>query len=84
MNVVQTIRDLVSTDPCFGSAAREFKMKCGEKKLIHDARMDFYKFVREHDRRRSTDFLSTFPGFRKFYDECKELCEPRATEQANA
>lgn len=51
---------------------------------LHDARMDFYKFVREHDRRRSTDFLSTFPGFRKFYDECKELCESRAAEQANA
>ena len=34
------------------------------------ARGDFYKFFAEHDRRRGTDFLKTFPEMRSWWDEC--------------
>ena len=36
-------------------------------------RMDFYRFFREHDRRRGTDFLNTFPELREFWFECEKL-----------
>lgn len=39
----------------------------------HTNRKDFVKFVDEHDRRRSTNFLGTFPQMTKFYNMCKEL-----------
>lgn len=32
---------------------------------------DFYRFFREHDRRRNTDFLRTFPEMRSFWAECE-------------
>ena len=32
---------------------------------------DFYKFFREHDRRRNTNFLNTFPEMRSFWAECE-------------
>ena len=32
---------------------------------------DFYRFFSEHDRRRKTDFLKTFPEMREFWNECK-------------
>ena len=34
---------------------------------------DFYRFFREHDRRRDTDFLKTFPEMRAFWAECENL-----------
>ena len=34
-------------------------------------RADFYRFMQEHDRRRGTDFLKTFPEMANFYDVCK-------------
>jgi len=36
-------------------------------------RRDFVRFVDEHDRRRGTDFLKTFPEMQDFYFECKAL-----------
>lgn len=35
-------------------------------------RKDFAIFVDEHDRRRGTDFLKTFPELTKFYNLCKQ------------
>ena len=35
-------------------------------------RANFYRFVTEHDRRRGTDFIKTFPEFEKFYYQCKD------------
>ncbi len=35
-------------------------------------RFDFYKFVNEHDRRRGTNFLKTFPEMELFYYYAKE------------
>jgi organic radical activating enzyme len=32
---------------------------------------DFYKFFNEHDRRRSTDFLKTFPEMSEFWRQCE-------------
>jgi hypothetical protein len=37
------------------------------------ARADFYCFFREHDRRRNTDFLATFPEMRSWWSECEYL-----------
>jgi organic radical activating enzyme len=34
-------------------------------------RADFYRFFAEHDRRRSTDFLATFPQMRQWWEECR-------------
>ena len=31
---------------------------------------DFYRFFSEHDRRRGTDFLKTFPEMRSWWEEC--------------
>ena len=36
-------------------------------------RKDFVVFVDEHDRRRGTDFLQTFPEMAEFYNYCKNL-----------
>jgi len=32
---------------------------------------DFYRFFNEHDRRRGTDFLKTFPEMREWWKECE-------------
>ena len=34
------------------------------------AKADFYRFFSEHDRRRGTDFLATFPDMRSWWEEC--------------
>ena len=34
-------------------------------------RADFYRFFSEHDRRRNTDFLTTFPEMKEFWSECR-------------
>ncbi len=35
------------------------------------AKADFYRFFSEHDRRRGTDFLKTFPEMKAWWEECK-------------
>ena len=35
------------------------------------ARADFYRFFREHDQRRNTDFLQTFPEMAAWWAECE-------------
>ena len=44
----------------------------------HDEHMlrnqyNFGKFVQEHDKRRSTDFVKTFPELEEFYEFCKSI-----------
>ena len=34
-------------------------------------RADFYRFFNEHDKRRNTNFLTTFPTMREFWKECE-------------
>jgi hypothetical protein len=36
-----------------------------------DARADFYRFFSEHDRRRGTNFLYTFPEMRAWWTQCE-------------
>ncbi len=43
-----------------------------DKISIYHARADFYKFVTEHDKRRGTNFLNSFPQLKNFYDLCKD------------
>ena len=38
---------------------------------IKQQRADFYKFFREHDNRRKTDFITTFPEMKEFWNEGK-------------
>jgi len=38
-------------------------------------RIDFYRFFTEHDRRRNTNFLETFPEMEIFWNSCKRLNE---------
>ena len=40
---------------------------------VEQKRADFYRFFTEHDRRRNTNFLDTFPEMKTFWKEC-ELC----------
>ena len=44
-----------------------------KNKFVDINRIDFVKFVDEHDRRRGTNFLQTFPELGQFYDSCKSL-----------
>jgi hypothetical protein len=36
-------------------------------------RYNFYKYFSEHDRRRGTDFVKTFPELEEFYNFCKNI-----------
>ena len=44
-----------------------------EKHTIYTNRRDFISFVDEHDERRGTNFLETFPEMENFYNMCKSL-----------
>ena len=49
-------------------------MKEGQKLdtgYIKQQRADFYRFFHEHDQRRNTDFLTTFPEMKEFWKECE-------------
>ena len=39
--------------------------------LLKQRRADFYRFFAEHDRRRGTDFLKTFPEMKSWWAECE-------------
>jgi hypothetical protein len=38
---------------------------------INKNKADFYRFFNEHDRRRGTDFLKTFPEMSAWWKECE-------------
>ena len=38
---------------------------------VEQKRADFHRFFAEHDRRRGTDFLTTFPEMKAFWQECE-------------
>jgi organic radical activating enzyme len=49
-------------------------MKEGSKldpAYVNMQRADFYRFFKHHDTRRGTDFLTTFPEMKEFWDECR-------------
>lgn len=47
-----------------------------KKELPHDEKLrnraDFYKFFTEHDNRRNTNFLATYPEMINFWQQCEE------------
>jgi hypothetical protein len=45
-------------------------MRSGQGQDWNQQKADFYRFFSEHDRRRGTDFLKTFPEMRAWWDEC--------------
>jgi organic radical activating enzyme len=45
-------------------------MREGQQQDNTQAQADFYRFFSEHDRRRGTDFLQTFPEMRSWWAEC--------------
>lgn len=42
-----------------------------DSQTINAQRADFYRFFSEHDRRRGTDFLKTFPEMSEWWRECE-------------
>lgn len=46
-------------------------MRSGQTQDHSKAKADFYRFFSEHDRRRGTDFLKTFPEMRSWWQTCK-------------
>ena len=42
-----------------------------DEENINKNRRDFYKFIREHDKRRNTDFVKTFPELEEFLAKCR-------------
>ena len=44
-----------------------------DSNLKKEAQVNFYKFFKEHDRRRQTDLVKTFPELKEFWQSCKEL-----------
>jgi organic radical activating enzyme len=45
-------------------------MREGQKRDCSQERADFWRFFSEHDRRRGTNFLHTFPQMREWWAEC--------------
>jgi hypothetical protein len=49
-------------------------MRDGQKldtAYVQQNKADFYRFFKEHDRRRGTDFLTTFPEMSSWWAECE-------------
>ena len=42
---------------------------------VRTGRIDFYKWFKEYDRRRGTNFLETFPEMENFWNMCKDLAQ---------
>jgi hypothetical protein len=47
-------------------------MRQGQTQDNTVAKSDFYKFFNEHDHRRGTNFLTTFPQMQQWWEECRE------------
>ena len=46
-------------------------MRLGQTQNFAQEKSDFYKFFSEHDRRRNTNFLQTFPEMSSWWKECQ-------------
>jgi hypothetical protein len=42
-----------------------------DEENVNKNRRDFYKFIREHDKRRNTDFIKVFPELEEFLAKCR-------------
>jgi len=53
-------------------------MRNGQKldaKYLARQKADFYKFFTEHDQRRGTNFLATFPEMETWWKECEQYAK---------
>jgi organic radical activating enzyme len=50
-----------------------------DESLLIKNRQNFYRFIREHDRRRGTHFLQTFPEMEHFWN----LCRPKRFDRSH-
>ena len=46
-----------------------------DEQYVKDCKADFYRFFNEHDKRRGTNFLETFPEMIDWWEECKRLAQ---------
>jgi hypothetical protein len=46
-------------------------MRNGQNQDHSKVKADFYRFFSEHDRRRGTNFLQTFPEMKNWWKECE-------------
>ncbi|QDK40120.1 hypothetical protein DOM21_01325 [Bacteriovorax stolpii] len=46
-----------------------------DEQELYKHQRDFYSFFSEHDKRRGTDFLKTFPEMKDFYEHCRKLAD---------
>ena len=44
-----------------------------DPKLKKSAQINFYRFFNEHDKRRQTNLVQTFPELEAFWQHCKKL-----------
>ena len=49
--------------------------KAPDKEQQKHNRINFYRFFKEHDRRRGTDFVKVFPELKSFWKNCQRLNE---------
>ncbi len=42
-----------------------------DSQQLRDNKENFYRFIQEHDKRRNTNFVKTFPEYEQFFLECK-------------
>ena len=55
-------------------------MRAGQKhddKYLAKQKADFYRYFTEHDKRRDTDFLKTFPKMETWWKECETYAKTR-------
>ena len=52
------------------------------EKELRMRRINFYKFFSEHDRRRQTDIVKTFPELSAFWKHCRTLAEEYDSEKS--
>lgn len=50
-------------------------MREGQQQNHREAQADFYRFFSEHDRRRGTDFLKTFPEMSAWWQQCERASQ---------
>lgn len=46
-----------------------------DEQYVRDCKADFYRFFNEHDKRRGTNFLETFPEMVDWWKDCKRLAQ---------
>ena len=46
-----------------------------DHEYIKKNKADFYRFFNEHDRRRETNFIKTFPDMKEWWSECKYIAD---------